>query len=534
MKSFLNRIIFQTGSRTITDLYLLVILLLSSFLRLYHLDGRNIWSDEAFSIKFAELKVCQIFFLQENTPPLYWTVLHWWIQLFGTSESSVRLPSAIFGILSVLVMYKIGRLLFDVEAGRLSSLLLSISVFHISYSQEARTYSLSVLLTLLSMYFFLKVLKDMSRNNVIGYALSSILLLYSHIYGLFIIIAQNTYYVVLSFLSKESKQLNPRRWILIQCVIIALFVPWIGILLTAIHKVENGFWIPTPNINTIYLSFLTYSSESRKLLRVFIILSVLSAMVFEKRRGSLNWESFCESLEGYQWKRGFLNRDKVCFLLVWLMTPIILPFIISLFSQPIYYTRYTIVASAAFFLLVARGISNLRNRYIKVFIVIIIIVFSLMQVPRYYTEDNKCLAYKEQWRDVAKFVDTHFRIGDLLIFRDWGCVLPFDYYSRNDLIIKKGIDSLGHKDFFEIIRKEYEAKGSKSDIFLDEGNVDTLCKCVGQYDRIWLVLSHGAGRKEQIVETLTKCFDLSAQKEYKHIELYLFDHRTIPTRAGSH
>jgi uncharacterized membrane protein len=503
---------FNDTRRTIIDPYLVGLLLLSLFLRLYRLDGQSIWLDEAYSVQSAKLNLFQIYFLHDNTPPLYHAILHWWIQLFGISEFSLRLPSAILGVFSVFIMYKIGSLLFDVEAGRLSSFLLTISLFHIRYSQEARAYSLSALLTLVSMYYFIKVLKKMSNQNLIGYVISSLLLLYSHIYGLFVIIAQNIYYFSVSFLSMEGKQGNFRKWILIQCLLIGLFAPWIGILVTQIQYVlNNGFWTTKPGVRTVLYSFYTYSSDSSKLLFVFIALTILSATFFEKRRGNLNWKSFFGSLEGYQWTVRLLNTDQICFLLVWLMTPIILPFIISLFSQPIYLTKYTIVASVAFFLLVAKGLSNIHNRYIKSFIIIIISAFSLMQAPSYYTEINK-----EQWRDVAKYVDTNFHKGDLIIIEAPYCAIPFNYYSSS-----------------AIIRNEYDSQASDKDV-----DVDSLGKSVAHYDRVWLVLSHfefvhGGSGREQIEETLTKMFDLSAQKEYYGIKLYLFVSKSISTSAES-
>ena len=103
------------------------------------------------------------------------------------------------------MIYIIGKQIFDIYVGILSSLLIAFSVFHIQYSQEARTYSISVLLTLISMYFFIELLKKMNYRILIGYVLSSILLIYSHIYGFFIIIAQNMYFVMLSLLSTKAE-----------------------------------------------------------------------------------------------------------------------------------------------------------------------------------------------------------------------------------------------------------------------------------------------------------------------------------------
>ncbi len=144
-----------------TQIILLLIILVGLFLRIYALSSDSLWNDEIGSIKISKLELFQIAgrYDVETNPRIYYIILHYWINLFGDSEFSVRFPSAIFGLFAILMMYKVGTLIFDREVGVLSSLILALSTFHITYSQEARMYSLMVLLTLLSIYFFIKLLK---------------------------------------------------------------------------------------------------------------------------------------------------------------------------------------------------------------------------------------------------------------------------------------------------------------------------------------------------------------------------------------
>ena len=118
-------------------MFLLKILLVGFFLRLFDLDGESLWLDEGYSIKFANLKVLQIFFAQENNPPLYYVILHFWVYFFCISEYSIRFQSVIFGSLSIILIYKIGHLIINERVGQFSAILLALSVFHIRYSQEA-------------------------------------------------------------------------------------------------------------------------------------------------------------------------------------------------------------------------------------------------------------------------------------------------------------------------------------------------------------------------------------------------------------
>lgn len=478
---------------------LLAILLLGLFFRIYDLGKESLWLDEAVSIKYAELNLSQIFFRQGHTPPLYYIILHWWIRLFGISEFSVRFPSAIFGFISIFMIYKIGSQLFDMDVGKLSSLLMTFSLFHIQYSQEARTYSLSVLLTLLSIYFFIKLLKKINNRNLIGYVLSSILLMYSHIYGLFIIIAQNIYFILLSLLSKEDEKINVKSWLFIQSILILLFMPWTNIFIDQVLKVQKGYWIETPTPSSIFDSFKEYSSGSGLLLLIFLMLLSFSLISYKRRQGSMERGYFFKSLGSNYWKIQLSDTHKVSLLLIWLIIPIILPFIISQFSQSIYFTKYTIVASPAFYLIIAKGMNKMRSNYVKSLMISIVIVLSSISIGRYYTD-----IHKEQWREVAKHIDMHAGNEDLLLINPSYCMTPFNYYSTNDLLVKEGFPE-----------KEKQ---------INEENITELRETVKKYDRVWLILSnYSEEKKELIIKTLIESFNSWYCKEYFGIQLYLFD-----------
>ncbi|MGH7792984.1 MAG: glycosyltransferase family 39 protein, partial [Thermodesulfobacteriota bacterium] len=207
----------------------MAILFLGLFLRVYDLSDESVWYDEAFSIELANSSISGVIngSAQDIHPPLYHILLHYWINLFGDSEFSTRFMSVVFGVFAIFMIYKVGSLILDEEAGILSALLLALSSFHIYYSQEARMYSLMALLTLLSMYFFLKILRNRNVIDVVGYVLSSTFLIYTHYFGLFIILAQNIYIFTLFLLKEDDYKQTFKRWVPLQLILIALFSPWI-------------------------------------------------------------------------------------------------------------------------------------------------------------------------------------------------------------------------------------------------------------------------------------------------------------------
>ena len=95
---------------------------------------------------------------------LYYCLLRLWVNL-GESEFVLRSLSALAGVLAVGLVYVLGKRLFDTKVGLIGAALLATNSFHIQYSQEARAYSLMVLLTALSSLFFLRAIGHSSRNE---------------------------------------------------------------------------------------------------------------------------------------------------------------------------------------------------------------------------------------------------------------------------------------------------------------------------------------------------------------------------------
>jgi uncharacterized membrane protein len=109
--------------------WLLAISLFAMILRFFDLGANSLWFHEANSVNRAKLSQRHIWsgrFVPFH-PPLYYSVLHAWTGLFGTSEISVRLPSAIASMLSLVVFYHLERKLLGKDAALIVTGLLAVS-----------------------------------------------------------------------------------------------------------------------------------------------------------------------------------------------------------------------------------------------------------------------------------------------------------------------------------------------------------------------------------------------------------------------
>ena len=445
-------------------LALLAIILIGLFLRVYQLGTQSIWYDESFSIWTSNLAVPQIVptVAAAAQPPLYYFLLHYWMMVFGTSASAVRLLSVLFGVLAIPMIYVVGRQLFNKEAGLVGALILALSSFNIWYSQETRMYSLMVFLALLSMYFFLCLLQRSTLALSAGYVLSTMLLLYTHYYGMFVVIAQNIYIVTLLVLSKRHTY-KLRHWIGLQAIVLALFAPWMVVVLSsqsvaggvlssqsvagALHMI--AWWHPQPTAVTLIFTYELYSGTAgliadsdtvvllaKVLSALFLGLSVFSLFAYQKVRGAMDWKAPLKSLESYSWEVRIRIQDltPVYFLAVWLLAVNLIPFVISLVSTPpIYFFRYTIAASVALYLLVGKGTANINNKPTKLAVIGVVAALSVASLPSYYFGVTR-----DQNREATSLIDANAKSGDVVLIYPDFVNITFNYYNnRTDVAVKQ-------------------------------------------------------------------------------------------------
>ena len=117
-----------------------IVLLLATALRLYHLDFRALWWDEGLSLFFARLNLWDnarmAVTLADTNPPLYRMLLGCWLGMAGGSAFAARLFSALPGVALVALVYPLARRLRCSRAVSLAAMALcAASPMLIYYSQ---------------------------------------------------------------------------------------------------------------------------------------------------------------------------------------------------------------------------------------------------------------------------------------------------------------------------------------------------------------------------------------------------------------
>jgi len=225
--------------------------------RLIYLGGKVFYADEG-TTWFLGLREIS----SDAHPQLYFWLLYLPVKLLPWTETSGRILSAIFGILTVPLFYMIAKKFFDKNFALLIIILTSISAFLVMISQEMRMYALVGFESVLAIWFFLNIVTEEKPSNGywIGLLLSSLAGIYTHTMFVFLLVYFGIALFIISFKTSWKKL----GWYLgAMAILVVLYLP--QLIDTAVkagtrrHVFAASLWHVKVNITRIaesYVSFL--------------------------------------------------------------------------------------------------------------------------------------------------------------------------------------------------------------------------------------------------------------------------------------
>jgi len=203
---------------------LAALVLLSLLLRTRALDA-GFWIDEGLSVGIAShgfLEIPEVLRL-DGSPPLYYLLLHVWMQAFGDGEVETHALSLVFAVLCVPVAFLSARGLFGERAAWIAAILAATSTFLTFYAQETRMYSLVALESFVVTASCLQLFVVRDRRWLVPFALSLTALVYTHNWGLFLAAAT---LVVVALEWRRDRGVR-RDAVIAYGITGALFAPWL-------------------------------------------------------------------------------------------------------------------------------------------------------------------------------------------------------------------------------------------------------------------------------------------------------------------
>lgn len=291
---------------------LLLVIVAGAALRAYHLGTLGLWWDEIVHI-WTSQSGGLIDVLREvkrgippgtgnaGAVPLDYLLLHLYLRVTTPPEPEAletyyRVPSFVYSVLALPMLYAFGRRFLDRQIALLSTLLLALSLPHVLYAAEARFYSLFVLTTILNLYLFANLVERRDRWSAWA-ACGGFNLVY-FVSGLFSLLVLGVQYVILGVLLARTL-LDVRGDVALRRAATRQTVAWLvtgSLVAGCVALYFMGTWLGFKHSRTVppevldpirvtWRTLLTFCSHNSLLLVALLLLPL--PLVYARRRGVL-------------------------------------------------------------------------------------------------------------------------------------------------------------------------------------------------------------------------------------------------------
>ncbi len=510
-----------------------LVLLVGLFLRLYNLDFKSLWFDEADVVLSSTSISDASKILDYHNPILFYRIfIFYWRHLSPyANEWLLRLPSVIFALGAIILIYKLTFILFgNKQVALISALLLCISPLHVYYSQEATCYSLIAFLSLATAYCFF----NLPKRRGIYFSLYVALHLigaYAHPIMLVVFLTQNLFLVI----RRERFQKVIVKIILCDLVIILLYSPALYSILSG-HEflfIKDHFafkrasvWIPVPAWRSLFFTLknFTIGYNNPGFLYPAAVIFFLVSII----KGILN----------------LIKKENGLMILIFLLAPILFIFTVGKITTFSYYVdRYFLCCLPFFCMTVAYSIHALNKKYLQIGTIFIITAISAINLNNYYRNvipDDECRRHlgvveRKDIKKAAQYINEHLGPGDTLFHTCRNTALPFEYYfdfhfKKTTDIFKYYIERTDNKQkILSYFPQTNSLKVYKyavlSEVFQDE--IIELDDYEIPDNGIWLVFSSWLTPRPDDAESNTlsymeKNYAKIREKRFKGITVYLY------------
>lgn len=288
------------------------------------------------------------------------------------------------------------------------------------YSQDIRSYSMFAFTGVASWLGLAVWLDKRDRKSAALYVGSTLLLLYTHAFGVLIVAAQNIFLGWslwrdrLTGGDRVAWLLLARRWTGMQGLTVLLFSPWIWAVANQVGRLGGGgFWLWKPDVPMLLGSVGMFVGIQKPpwLLpppdwgRIAVAFVVFAAVLVVAAAVTARW--FQTTIEVEERAPTSAATRRFSMLLTWFLVPVLCAWLVSQTSMHIYTHRNVIVSAPALLLLIAIGLDRLPNGSLRMILLSLALAPSVGNYPWYYGA-----IHKEDWRGAQLYVVQSFQRGD--------------------------------------------------------------------------------------------------------------------------
>jgi len=390
----------------------------------FRLPGISLWADELFSVQLVT-RPWPLFweFLSRYEPnmALYYMLLRGWLGLTGLfgivpDELVVRAPSVFFAVLSVVVVFWIGRRIAGRTVGIVGALLYALNFIQLTAAREARSYSLELFLLSVGWYAFFAIVSANrpGRRAYVGYVLAMTLAIYAHLFSALVLASQVMAFAALVVLPSESRGRLRRSLGGFALSVAAIGAAAIPIAADALRHGSTNPHIPPAGlleVGRLVWNIAGHNVVYGSLLGTVVLLAVAFVALTVRRSPSgrvLLWPTVA--------------------LGSWLIVPILLSYAAT---QPrlnlhLFAWGYLVVVVPALCLLAGMGIVAIRPSFLRHALTVGLVAGAALATPVLSSPPE------QDFRTAARWIEAHYQTGDGLIATSWSSWLGMNYYAQLD------------------------------------------------------------------------------------------------------
>lgn len=462
-----------------------IILVIATGVFTFRLGNEGVWIDELFSIRDASAFDNPLeIYKASRLRPLYYVLLSVWMR-FGSSDAWLRLLSVIFAIISVFLIYRLGRRIAGEAEGLIAAALLTTSPLFINHAQEIRMYALSLCMGLAGTLFLADALlterpRQPSQKTLAGWALFRLLAICTVPLNITLLFP-DALLIFLRFRKERAVLLSFGKWVVL---LLILWSPAVAPLLkdaspSSAYAAERDDFAAAPGLgNLVYpLKFwmvwpfvVRGSIVAHFFYKSFTLLiaALIGAGLIHKRKSpTLNWS------------------------IAWFTIPLVPIIAFSLVSARIWEPRYVLFASPYLFILIAAGFTRLWREW-KVAAIVAIAIYSIGMggaLTHYYTVQNRA-----DYKFNIETVEQYEQQGDAMVWSyGWELAVPHYYDGNADVYFQSG-----------------------RDIETPEAIEQWISEFPAGYDRTWLVVEKLKPIADSFESIVAKTYNIEKTFNYNH------------------
>ena len=430
----------------------IIVVLLHVIFKFGSLGRLELQGDEAFSVFFAQQTIPELLetLNGEANPPLYYLLLHFWIQLFGIGFVAVKSLNVILSIGTALALIALSKRVSNLFMAIFVSVCFLFSDLHFDFSHEIRAFQLVLLLTVLAYYLFFSFLETKEWKYLILLALVTVALPMSHYNAVLVPFSQffiSIFYLRSNFIS------TLKIW---GAYFIAglLFLPQLFVFRSVVP--DDTFWLGLSNWNDLkYIAFKVVGHD--RSFNGLIILYYLSPIlaVLGKRNHWFN--------------SSFTLRT---FFALWLLyfLPLWLNYALAQYV-PSFQVRYVLFLSFGVYLSIAHLIASFE-RFALIRLIYILAISSHMYY--FFSPQQRD---GEGWKETAAVVSSFQKDKKTLV------IINATYKVRDLMYYLERSAFSDYSNFADRLEKLDVLPAFNSDVLKDSSLFQ-------KYDKVVLILSH--------------------------------------------